>query len=135
VFQLAAAVSRRVEPEAQAGEKPADPHGVSRPETEPEPGEEKRQMRVAVFADADVFADQWFGFRGNRYLLADVLRWLLDEERVAGAAASEEDEPVAHTHAEDVWWFYGTVFAVPLLILGLGWITGWGRGRRRRDAS
>lgn len=135
VFQLAAAVSRRVGPAAEA-DQPADPQGVSRPEPEPEPepDEEKKQMRVVVFADADVFADQWFGFRGNRYLLADGLRWLLDEERVTGAATSEEDKPVAHTHAEDVWWFYGTVFAVPLLILGLGWITGWGRGRRRGDA-
>jgi hypothetical protein len=45
---------------------------------------------------------------------------------------SEEDHKIKHTRDEDVYWFYATVFAVPMLILGVGVGTRWGRGRRRR---
>jgi hypothetical protein len=160
VFQLAAAVSRKVTKpkpklaQPDEGPKPAsDPKAAPEADpktgpdkaanTKPEPGSAKaskpsdvepaeQETRVVVFADADLFADEWFKFRGNRYLLLDVLRWLLDEDRVTGAEQSEEDVPVQHTRGEDIWWFYSTVFAVPLLILGLGLFTGWGRGRKRR---
>jgi hypothetical protein len=47
-------------------------------------------------------------------------------------STSEEDVKIAHTRAEDVIWFYATVFAVPLIILGAGAGTRWGRGRKRR---
>ncbi len=170
VFQLAAAVSRKIEPDKREKpklekpklKKPApgekadggvgqdakakqDSQAESDGKTKTEAGEGKKaaagdtprpddvvtEMRVAVFADAGLFADKHFEFRGNRFLLIDVLRWLLDEERVAGGAESEEDRPVVHTRSEDVWWFYLTVCLIPLLILGLGFKTGWGRGRRK----
>ena len=97
-------------------------------------------MRVVVFADTDVFADDYLGLlrvgpRGdppNLILLADILKWLLQEKQIGGVSTSEEDVKIAHTRAEDVTWFYATVFAVPLIILGAGAGTRWGRGRKRR---
>ncbi len=129
VFQLAAAISRKIGGEKKKEKKKEE---EKKKEKKAKKENEEAEMRVVVFADADLFADKRFKYRGNRYLLLDVLRWLLDEKRVAGAPASEEDVPVEHTRSEDVWWFYGTVFAVPLMILGLGLVTGWGRGRKRR---
>lgn len=158
VFQLAAAVSRKIAPDGKAKpkkpklekgkSKKAKPDKADRKEAgsdkgEPAEGEKAKspdsarpddieaEMRVAVFADAELFADKYLGFRGNRYLMGDAVRWLLDEDRVAGGAESEEDRPVVHTRSENVWWFYLTVGLIPLLILGLGIKTGWGRGRRR----
>jgi gliding motility-associatede transport system auxiliary component len=103
--------------------------------------EKEDEMRVVVFADSDVFSDKFIGFRlnvneigGNMQLLADVLQWLADENRIPGLPTSEEDIKIRHTRDEDKIWFYGTVFAVPLIILGLGFATRWGRGRRRRAA-
>ncbi len=155
VFDLAAAVSRKLPPrpaegkpeaakpdEAKAadkageGEKPED----KKPEDKKDALDPSRQggelrytdeMRAVVFADADLFADLFLGFRGNLYLLLDVLQWLVGEERAGGVATSEEDVPVAHTRGDDALWYYGTVFAVPLGVLVAGVLTRWGRGRRR----
>jgi ABC-type uncharacterized transport system involved in gliding motility auxiliary subunit len=97
------------------------------------------EMRAVVFSDTDLFSDEYIGFRigysgrpGNLQLLADALEWLVGQAQVAEVADSEEDVRIAHTRDEDVFWFYITIFAVPLLILGIGVITRWGRGRKRR---
>ncbi len=147
VFQLAAAVSRKISSPKPKGKKEStkseskakDKKGADRKESDSTGKQDKKQsvetkeeMRVAVFADADIFSDDFIKFRGNGYLLLDVFQWLLDERRVASNTSSEEDVKVKHTHDEDVWWFYSTVFAVPLFILALGFFTGWGRGRKRR---
>jgi hypothetical protein len=95
---------------------------------------------VVVLADTDVFADDYLGLirvgpagdPPNLILLADILKWLLEEKQIGGVSTSEEDVKIAHTRAEDVIWFYATVFAVPLIILGAGAGTRWGRGRKRR---
>jgi hypothetical protein len=58
--------------------------------------------------------------RGNLFLLSDGLRFLQGQEQLAGVVESEEDKPVLHSRGEDLIWFYGTVFAIPLLVLGLG---------------
>ncbi|RLB54353.1 MAG: hypothetical protein DRI34_12145 [Deltaproteobacteria bacterium] len=98
-----------------------------------------REARAVVLADSDMLADQFIGFRvgytevgGNLQLLADSLRWLLDEGRVPGVPETEEDVKIVHTRDEDKLWFYGMVFVVPLLILAMGVATRWGRGRKRR---
>ena len=96
-------------------------------------------MRVVVFADTDVFADDYIGFRigagghpGNFQLLSDVIKWLAGEGKIGGVTTNEEDIKIAHTKEGETFWFYATIFAVPLLILGIGVLTGWGRGRKRR---
>jgi hypothetical protein len=43
---------------------------------------------------------------------------------------------VNHTRKEDVVWFYGSVFAMPMLVLGLGFfMTRKRRGARRAQAD
>lgn len=127
-YQLAAAVSAKVAP----GRKDKDDREAKQPD-------ENEEMRVVVVADTDVFSDDYIGFRlargghpGNFQLLADFLHWLIGEGKVGGVPESEEDLKIASTRDEDVIWFYGTVFAIPLIILGIGVGTRWGRGRRRR---
>lgn len=99
------------------------------------------EARAVVLADSDLLADRFIGFRvsnagvgGNLQLLADSLRWLLDEGRVPGVPETEEDIKILHTRDDDKWWFYGMVFGVPLLILAVGVATRWGKGRKRRAA-
>jgi len=127
-YQLAAAVSAKAKP----------PEGT-RDEQEAKRPDEAEEMRVVVVADTDAFSDDYIGFRlgsgghpGNFQLLADFLHWLIGEGKVGGVPESEEDLKIVSTRDKDVIWFYGTVFAVPLIILGVGVGTRWGRGRRRR---
>ncbi|HUU03600.1 MAG TPA: hypothetical protein VM425_19345 [Myxococcota bacterium] len=156
VFNLAAAVSMKIEKKqdgdrdekakTSVGDKPAAKKPGEKAVAK-KPGKEKAlhaedEMRVVVFSDSDVFADRYLGFRvsfseigGNMQLMADVLRWLADEERVPGLPASEEDVKIVHTRDEDVVWFYGTVFAVPLIILLIGFATRWGRGRKKKRVA
>jgi hypothetical protein len=116
-FQMAAAISRSL------GEDPKTP------------SKRAKEMRAMVFADADLFADVFFKNIGNQVLLVGSLNWLLGEKRISSVAESEEDLPLRHTHVGETVWFYGSVFFVPVLILGLGVVTRWGRGRKRRATS
>jgi hypothetical protein len=120
-FNLAAAISAKTSKEKKPKESISD------------------DMRVVVLADTDLISDEYLGFRigysgrpGNLQLLADALEWLVGQGQVAGVTEGEEDVRIAHTRDEDVFWFYATIFAVPLLILGIGAATRWGRGRKRR---
>jgi hypothetical protein len=98
------------------------------------------EMRVVAFADTDLFSDAYIGFRigysgrpGNLQLLADALEWLVGQRQVVSSISQdEEDVRITHTRDEDVFWFYATIFAIPLIILGIGVATRWGRGRKRR---
>lgn len=153
VFQLAAAISRKIKSAQHLKGKDSKSETDMKNDKDAKPGDTKdkvkekkiskkqgdssivkpeKEMRVAVFADGDIFSDDYIQFRGNRFLLMDVFQWLMDERRLAATTSSEEDVKVKHTHDEDVWWFYSTVFAVPVFILILGFFTGWGRGRKRR---
>ena len=86
--------------------------------------------RAVVFADSDAFTDLALdASQGNRALAVDSVRWLLGEESL-GAPHGETDFPIEHTRGQEVAWFYVTVFAAPLAVLGAGfWVT-----RRRRSA-
>jgi len=114
VYNLAAAVMLPA-PEARKGDKGA-----------PEPG------RAVVISDGGVFSDEQMKYTGNLYLLSDSLRYLQGEENLAGTIEIEEDQPIQHTRDEDMVWFYGTVFILPLFVLGAGMT--YVRRRRRRRA-
>lgn len=146
VFNLAAAVSMKIKVPEKPEEKPEEKKEEVKKEEKDKKKDKKKkkddqpEMRVVVFADTDVFADDYMGLirvgpQGdppNLILLTDILKWLLEEKQIGGVSTSEEDVKIAHTRAEDVIWFYATVFAVPLIILGVGAGTRWGRGRKRR---
>jgi hypothetical protein len=129
VFELGAAVTRKTSAQNRKVDERASP--LTR-EDKTSQSVFTDEMRVAVFADADMFADVFLPFRGNRFLLADVLKWLLGDQRAGGVVSREQDVAVAHTHKDDVVWFYLSVFVVPVIILILGLGTRWGRGRRWR---
>ncbi len=131
-FQIGAAVELKVGDEKK-GPAPAKPVADKKDE---------KEMRAVVFADADLFSDDYIlaplgagGHPPNYHLFADVVRWLAGEAQMGGVPTSEEDVKILHSRSEDAWWFYSTVMGVPLLILGLGLFTGWGRGRGKRRAG
>jgi hypothetical protein len=87
--------------------------------------EEHDGWRAVAFADADWLADGHLRNPGNAQALADIVSWLQGEE--AARIEVEEDVPIVHTRVKDVFWFYGTIFAPPVLVLGAGL---WGVRRR-----
>ncbi len=83
-----------------------------------------------VSADADALADLVLSVSmGNRQWLADALRWLENEVKLAAKVAELEDVALVHTQDEDKLWFYSTTMGMPLLVLGAGLGI---RARRRR---
>lgn len=79
-----------------------------------------KPMRAVVIADADVAGDGLIGNAGNRYFLADAVRWLVGDEDTAGTIESEKDVPIVHKKDEDTIWFYGTSALIPAGVLGVG---------------
>ena len=114
-YDLGAAVAVEV-PEEETG--PASGSAVPSEEGEGKPG--KKEMRLLVFADADALSDKVIGNLGNYFLFEDGLKWLFEGEELLGKVGTEEDVRIMHTKEEDVVWFYSTIFAVPLFILGVG---------------
>jgi hypothetical protein len=114
-FDLGAAVTADAQvKEPDAAEGPPDQETA-------EPAEEaEKQMRMIVLADADALSDQVIGNLGNYFLFEDGLKWLFEEEPLLGSVGTEEDVRIMHTKEEDVVWFYSTIFAVPLIVLGIG---------------
>jgi hypothetical protein len=114
---------------------------VRRDDTEPAEGapdreandSAKEQMRLIVLADADALSDQVIGNLGNYFFFEDGLKWLFEEKQLLGSVGTEEDVRIMHTKEEDVVWFYTTIFAVPLFILGIGVVYNrfWLRRTRR----
>ena len=88
-------------------------------------------FRGAVLANSNAISDPIIGNQGNLQWLVDTLRWLTDDEAVAGLVETEEDIRIQHTREQDVMWFYGTIFAVPLLVL----VGGVVHVKRRRKRS
>jgi hypothetical protein len=112
VFNLAAAVSNIRDPHA-------DMDKVS------------KEMRVFVLGDADALSDAVFGNEANVILFVDAIRWLGGEESVAGAVSTTEDVKIEHTKQKDLVLFYGTIFFVPAIVLGLGLLL----SRRKRGRT
>jgi hypothetical protein len=91
-----------------------------------------KQTRMIVMADADALSDPVIGNPGNYFFFEDGLKWLFQEESLSGSAETEEDVRILHTREQDVVWFYTTIFAVPLFVLGTGLVYNRLRARRTR---
>jgi hypothetical protein len=102
--------------------------GVKDSAFDEEPSAAPDGWRAVVFADADWLTDGYVRHPGNAQAFFDVVSWLQGDK---GARVEvEQDVPLVHTREQDVSWFYGTIFAPPLFVVGAGlW---WLRRRRRR---
>jgi len=97
-----------------------------------EPDEEGTipEWKAAVIADSGAFSDLVLSnVRGNQQYIWDVMHWLTGESDTAGTIESEEDVKIQHTNEGQIYWFYGTILGVPMLVLMLGWLRV--RSRRR----
>ena len=92
-------------------------------------GEGDTAWRGIVLADATSLSDRWIPNPGNQLYVYDAVNWLIGEEASSGTLESEEDVKIQHTRDDQVAWFYGTIFGVPLLVFGGGAM----RLRRRRN--
>jgi hypothetical protein len=68
-------------------------------------------------------------------MIGDGIFWLQRDEAFAGEVISEEDVPVLHTRAENVFWFYTIIFGAPAVVLGLGLAMIHARRRGRETAK
>jgi len=87
----------------------------------PKEGEKPKGMRVALIADSEILSDAILGrIAVAQNLIMDLIKWSGGEESFSGETISEKDNRIEHTKSEDAIWFYGTMVAAPLLMLGLG---------------
>ncbi|HKQ68113.1 MAG TPA: Gldg family protein [Polyangiaceae bacterium] len=100
-FNLGAAVSRML-----------DPHAANYTTV--------KELRIFAIGDADALSDAVFGNEANVIMFIDAIRWLGGEESFTGAIATTEDIKIEHTKQKDLVLFYGTIFLVPAVVLGLG---------------
>ncbi|HET6149916.1 MAG TPA: DUF4350 domain-containing protein [Polyangia bacterium] len=89
----------------------------------------KGSGRMFVFADSDFLSDAAIRVGGNGILMLDTVRWLMGDEAYTGQTNTEADVPITHTRKQDVAWFYSSIFLMPVLVLGVGFLVT--RGRRR----
>lgn len=116
--------------QARDGSEPGDVHTIAWAIEGSGGSEEEPAFRAIAMGDVNAISDAIIGLNpGNKQLVLDMSRWLTRDEDVSGEVNSEEDVKIAHTREQDQLWFYGTVFAVPLLVL-LGGV-GFTRIRRR----
>jgi gliding motility-associatede transport system auxiliary component len=98
-------------------------------------GKPADEGRALVLADSDAVMDGVINNLGNAYFVLDGVKWLLGDEALAGEVSSEVDVPIAHTHKQDVIWFYSTIFLAPALALGVGSLVMRRRKRGGRKES
>jgi len=92
------------------------------------------EQRLFLVGDSDFLTDLAIHFGGNGLLALDPVRWLIGEESFAGEISTEADVPIAHTRKQDVAWFYSSTFAIPGLVIALGFVVTRKR-RRARGAA
>ncbi len=102
-------------------------------DTEQNAGKGKKEMRLAVVGSVDAIADLALQNRANAVLALDTTKWLMQEEAIVGETVQETDQPIVHTKDQDKLWFYSTIIAAPLLVVGIGFL--YIRRVRRRRAS
>lgn len=85
-----------------------------------EGGDGENAWRAVVIGNQGFVSDQayTYGWRMGGDLVVDALRWLEGEEELVGETESEEDVKIDHSPEGQAWYFWGTIFAVPLLVLG-----------------
>lgn len=95
-------------------------------------GSAEDEGRAVVIADGDFVTDQVIRNPGNSLVFGDILNWLLGQEEIIGAPASEEDVRIEHSREEDKLQFWATSFGIPLPFFALG---AWMVFRKRRRTS
>ncbi|MCX6119206.1 MAG: Gldg family protein [Proteobacteria bacterium] len=99
-----------------------------------DPGANGKKGKIVTLSDASAASDLLIRNQGNVVYIAEALRWLSGSpiaSASSGVPTSEEDIRIRHTRNEDLIWFYVTVAAVPLLILGIGYMA-TRRAKRKR---
>ena len=91
-----------------------------------------RQGRVVALADASAIGDGLVRNVGNALYFADSLKWLVGQTELQGQLASEEDVKVRLSRKQDIYWFQSTVIAVPLLVLGTGFVATRRKSTKRK---
>jgi hypothetical protein len=90
------------------------------------------EWRAIVVGDVAAFSDPVLDVSvGNQQFVLDGTWWLIGEEDITGETSNEEDVKIEHTHDDDIAWFYGTIFGVPLIVLGVGALITTTRGRSK----
>ena len=110
---------------------------VEGPKLKDAEGKDRDGYRVAMFADADLFADALVQSQMGRAalvlvsgpLLDDTVKWLGGEEVFAGEIVSEDDKPIQHTKSQDAVWFWLIFIGAPSVVLTLGLLGTWARRR------
>jgi hypothetical protein len=93
-------------------------------------GPDTAPYRAIVIGDVSIASDFVVQrSQGSAQLLLDSSRWLIGDEDLVGETENEEDVQIEHTREDDVAWFYGTIFGVPLLLLAAGAALVRGRSR------
>jgi hypothetical protein len=111
-----------------------------------EPGEKKRawevgaaavkkDARIFVMADSDMFSDQGIRYAANAPLVLDIVHWLMGDEAFSGQTSTEADVKITHTRKQDVVWFYSTIFLAPALVIGAGVLVTRKSRRKRRQGK
>jgi hypothetical protein len=86
-------------------------------------GKPEEELRALVLGDADGISDTVLPLvQGNQYLVLDGFKWLLGDEHLQGETVTELDVPLTRTRQQDSYWFYGTTFLAPVVVLGIGFL-------------
>ncbi|MBC7532910.1 MAG: Gldg family protein [Oligoflexus sp.] len=94
-------------------------------------GESLSKAKIVVFADATALSDTLMKNTGNQLAALDIMRWLSDRSgQQAGAVETEEDVLIRHENSRDLLVFLGSIYLIPLLVLGFGYFVNRRKGRR-----
>ncbi|RZA21322.1 MAG: hypothetical protein EOP10_16900 [Proteobacteria bacterium] len=94
--------------------------------------ESPEKGRVVVYSDATALSNTLMKVAANQLVALDSMRWLADRTEEAGAVASEEDVLIRQEKSRETLVFYGSIFAMPLLVLFVG---AWATRRRSKSAE
>lgn len=84
--------------------------------------ENKNKGRLVVIADATSLSNTLMKVAANQLLAVDSMRWLSDRTEDAGTIASEEDVLIRQEKSRETVVFYGSIFLIPLMVIGVGLI-------------
>jgi hypothetical protein len=99
------------------------------------PTEGGGEYRAVVFADAGWASDRFIMNKANAQFAVDGLHWLVGEEDFSGTTNDEEDVKIVHSKESQRTWFYGSTFAVPVLLGGLGLVRVYSRKHKQNKKN